>query len=243
MNGVVVLSRVNLSVERGTLAAIVGPPGAGKSTLLRCMLGTQAPRAGEVRVLGGPTAQARRRVGYMPQDELVDWRFPLSVSDVVMMGRYRRLGLIRRPGPRDRALVMACLSEVRLDRFAERRIGELSAGKRRLALLARALVNEPEVLLLDEPLQGLDARTEADLFRLLERLRQRGMVVVVATRDLACVPDRFQHAVLLNGQVIAQGRPAEVLTQAHLQATYGSHLVSMRVDAGQFAVDAGPHQR
>jgi ABC-type Mn2+/Zn2+ transport system ATPase subunit len=138
---------------------------------------------------------------------------------------------------------MACLSEVRLDRFAERRIGELSAGKRRLALLARALVNEPEVLLLDEPLQGLDARTEADLFRLLERLRQRGMVVVVATRDLACVPDRFQHAVLLNGQVIAQGRPAEVLTQAHLQATYGSHLVSMRVDAGQFAVDAGPHQR
>jgi manganese/zinc/iron transport system ATP- binding protein len=238
--GVVVLSRVSLSLAAGSVSAVVGPAGAGKSTLLRCMLGGLTPRAGDVRVLGQPATQARGLVSYLPQGELVDWRFPLSLAEIVMMGRYRALGLLGRPGAREHALVSACLRQVGLDRLADRPLSELTPGQRARALLARALAQERDVLLLDEPFLGIELGAENHLFDLIERLSQQGRTIVVATRELAGVAQRFAHLVLLNSEVVAEGPPPEVLTQRNLQAAYGSQLVTLRVSAEHFAVDAGP---
>jgi manganese/zinc/iron transport system ATP- binding protein len=241
--GLVTLSRVSLSLPLGAMAAIVGPAGAGKSSLLRCLLGRLAPRAGEVFVLGERAGAARERLSYLPPDGPVDWRFPLSVLEVVLMGRYRRAGLFGRIGPRDRALAQACLADVGLAHLAERRVADLSRAQRQRAILARAFVQEPELLLLDEPLADVDAETADELFSLLARLPQRGKTVIVATRGLGGLVERFDQVVLLNGQVVAQGRPAEVLTEANLRATYGARTVPLEVPAEHFAVDAGSRRR
>jgi ABC-type Mn2+/Zn2+ transport system ATPase subunit len=237
---VVVLSRVSLSLPVGCLSAIVGPTGAGKSTLLRCMLGMLSPRAGDVRVLGRPVAAAQGLIAYVPQGDLVDWRFPLSLAEIVMMGRYRHLGLLRRPGARDHAVVAASLAEVGLERLADRPLSALTPGQRRRAVLARALAQERDVLLIDEPFHGVDVGTQAQIVGLIDRLHQQGKTVVVATDELAGVRERFPHLILLNGEVVAQGSPGEVLTDANLRAAYGSHLVTLQVSAERFAVDARP---
>lgn len=219
-----VLEGVSFTIEPGCLAGLVGPNGSGKSTLLKVMLGLMRPWRGQVHIYGRPGRPGQGHVGYTPQSELVDWAFPVTVLEVVLMGRYGRLGLLRRPGRRDREVAMGALERVRLADRARRRIGELSGGEQRRALIARALAQEADLLLLDEPLAGLDATAQHDLLRLLEELRQEGKTLFVATHDLSCVAADFDHAVLLNRRVVAFGRPAEVFTEANLSLAFQRHL-------------------
>ena len=218
------LDGVTFTIERGCLAGLVGPNGSGKSTLLKVMLGLHKPWSGEVLIFGHTERPGHGDVGYTPQSELVDWTFPVSVFDVVLMGRYGKLGLVRRPGKRDRDVAMSALERVRLTDRAQRRIGELSGGEQRRALIARALAQEADLLLLDEPLAGLDATAQHDLLRLLEELRTEGKTLFVATHDLSCVAADFDHAVLLNRRVIAFGRPGDVFTEEKLSEAFERHL-------------------
>ncbi len=220
----VALDHVSFTIERGCLAGLVGPNGSGKSTLLNVMLGLLKPWNGEVALFGEPGEKARARVGYMPQSERVDWSFPVTVTDVVLMGRYSKIGLFRRPGKHDREVAMAELERVRLVDRAKRRIGELSGGEQRRALIARALARETDLLLLDEPLAGLDAAAQHDLLQLFEDLRKEGKTLFVATHDLSCVAADFDHAVLINKKVIAFGRPADVFTEEKLGEAFQRHL-------------------
>ena len=224
-DGHAALEGVTFTIERGCLAGLVGPNGSGKSTLLRVILGLHGSRRGQVLIYGSRGRPNQGRIGYMPQSELVEWGFPVTVFDVVLMGRYGRIGLLRRPGRADREVAMAALERVRLADRAGRRIGELSGGEQRRALIARALAQEADLLLLDEPLAGLDATAQHDLLRLFEELRKEGKTLFVATHDLSCVAADFDHAVLLNRRVIAFGRPADVFTEELLNAAFQRHLL------------------
>ncbi len=234
--GTVVLSRVSLSIPAGALLAVVGPRGAGKSTLLRCLLGRQPARAGEVRVLGLPPARAREVVGYLPQRELVDWRFPLSAVDAVLMGRYRRVGWLRRPGRADRGVALDCLAQVGLERQAECRVNELSPGQRRRLMLARALASEPELLLMDEPTAGMAARERAALMDLTAAIAEaQGIGVLFTEHDMDVV---FGHAarvlVLLRGRIIASGAPDEIRRNPEVRRAYlgDDHVLERPAGAG-----------
>ena len=219
------LEDVSFTIEPGCLAGLVGPNGSGKSTLLRVMLGLHKAARGEVRIFGRAGKPAPGVVGYMPQSELVDWSFPVSVLDVVLMGRYGRIGLLRRPARQDRKTAMAALERVQLTDRAQRLIGELSGGEQRRALIARALAQEADLLLLDEPFAGLDATAQHDLLRLFQELRREDKTLFVATHDLSCVAEDFDHAVLLNRRVIAFGRPSDVFTEESLNAAFQRHLL------------------
>jgi len=224
-DGHTALDDVTFTVEQGCLAGLVGPNGSGKSTLLRVILGLHKPWRGEVRIVGREGSGARGHIGYMPQSELVDWSFPVTALDVVLMGRYGRLGLVRRPGARDRQEAMAALERVRLADLSQRLIGELSGGEQRRMLIARALAQDADLILLDEPLAGLDATAQHDLLALLDDLRREDKTLFVATHDLSCVAANFDHAVLLNRRVVAFGRPAEVFTEELLSAAFQRHLL------------------
>jgi ABC-type Mn2+/Zn2+ transport system ATPase subunit len=223
-NNHVALEGVTFTIENGCLAGLVGPNGSGKSTLLKVMLGLHKPWSGEVLIFGHSEHPTHGHVGYTPQTELVDWTFPVSAMDVVLMGRYGKLGLVRRPGRRDRELATAALERVHLMDRAHRLIGELSGGEQRRALIARTLAQEADLLLLDEPLAGLDATAQHDLLRLLEDLRTEGKTIFVATHDLSCVAADFDHAVLINRRVVAFGRPEDVFTEANLSSAFERHL-------------------
>jgi ABC-type Mn2+/Zn2+ transport system ATPase subunit len=224
-NGHTALEDVTFTVEQGCLAGLVGPNGSGKSTLLRVILGLHKPWRGEVRIVGGEGERGRGRIGYMPQSELVDWSFPVTALDVVMMGSYGRLGLVRRPGRREREEALAALERVRLAELSQRLIGELSGGEQRRMLIARALAQDADLILLDEPLAGLDATAQHDLLALLDDLRHEDKTLFVATHDLSCVAANFDHAVLLNRRVVAFGRPAEVFTEELLSTAFQRHLL------------------
>ncbi|MFQ5880584.1 MAG: metal ABC transporter ATP-binding protein [Dehalococcoidia bacterium] len=218
------------AVATGSLVGLVGPNGSGKSTLLRTILGLHRPWRGEVRILGQQGPPARQCLGYMPQMEVVDWGFPVTVFDVVMMGRYGRLGLLRRPGRQDREVVWRCLERVGLDGLAQRQIGELSGGQQRRVLIARTLAQEPQLLLLDEPLTGLDAAAQHDLLTLFDELRDAGKTLLVASHDLSCVAANFDSALCLNRHVVAYGPPPTVLTEEVLNATFQRHLLLVNVE-------------
>ncbi|MDO8614674.1 MAG: metal ABC transporter ATP-binding protein [Dehalococcoidia bacterium] len=224
-NGHVALDAVSFTIEPGCLAGLVGPNGSGKSTLLKVVLGLHKAREGEVLIFGRPGRPEHERVGYMPQAELVDWAFPVSVAEVVLMGRYGKIGLVRRPSREDRAISMAALERVRLADRAGRLIGELSGGEQRRALIARALAQHADLLLLDEPFAGLDATAQHDLLGLFQELRHEGKTLFVATHDLSCVAEDFDHAVLLNRRVIAFGRPGDVFTEENLNTAFQRHLM------------------
>jgi ABC-type Mn2+/Zn2+ transport system ATPase subunit len=221
----VALENVNLAVEAGTLLAVVGPNGAGKSTLLKLMAGLIPPWTGRVEVLGHPAGQQARRVAYVPQAELVDWAFPVTVVDVVMMGRYPALGPLRRPSAADRRAVNEALDRVSMTEYAGTQIGSLSGGQRRRVFLARALAAEPDLFLLDEPVTGIDATTQEDLMDLLEAEARRGKTVIATTHDLACAAQRFQRVAAINRTVIAHGPSSLVLDPDVLAKTYGGHLL------------------
>ena len=219
------LEHIDVAVEPGTLLAVVGPNGAGKSTLLKVMAGLLRPWAGRAEVLGGPPGREARRIAYVPQAELVDWAFPVTVRDVVMMGRYPALGMFRRPGRDDRRAVDAALEHVGMTSHRHTQIGSLSGGQRRRVFLARALAAEPDLFLLDEPVTGVDATTEDDLMDILEEEARRGKTVVATTHDLACAEARFQRVLAINRTVVAHGPSSLVLDPTVLARTYGGHLL------------------
>jgi manganese/zinc/iron transport system ATP- binding protein len=219
-----VLWDVDLSVPGGTLMAIVGPNGAGKTTLLKAMLGLIKPVAGQVLIYGKPYEQQRRLVGYVPQRGSVDWDFPTNVLDVVMMGRYGELGWLRRPGKAERDLASHALEQVGMQDFAARQISQLSGGQQQRVFLARALVQQAQVYLMDEPFQGVDAVTERAIVTLLQNLRAEGKTVVVVHHDLQTVLDYFDWVTLINVRRIASGPVQEVFTDENLRRTYGGRL-------------------
>jgi len=219
-----VLWDIDLDIPPGVMAAIVGPNGAGKSTLIKAVLGLVRPVAGHVRIFGLPVSAVRSRVGYVPQRQSVDWDFPASVLDVVLMGLYGQLGWLRRPGKAERARAMAALEQVGLEDYARRQISQLSGGQQQRVFIARALVQDADLYFLDEPMAGVDAVTEAAIVALLKQQRDAGKTVVVVHHDLQTVARYFDWLVMLNQRIIAQGPVAEVYTSANLRAAYGGQL-------------------
>lgn len=219
-----VLWDIDLVVPEGVLMAIVGPNGAGKTTLIKSILGLLPTAAGRIEVLGAPLAERRRDVAYVPQRGSVDWDFPTSVLDVVLMGTYGRLGWIRRPGAEERAQASEALEQVGMADFADRQIAQLSGGQQQRVFLARALVQNARVYLMDEPFQGVDATTEKAIVALLQRLREEGKTVLVVHHDLQTVPEYFDWVLLLNVRRIAAGPVAEVFTDANLRLAYGGRV-------------------
>ncbi len=219
-----VLWNVDAQIPTSRLTAIVGPNGAGKSTLLKAILGLVPVVSGRVTIFDRPLRQARRLIGYVPQRESVDWDFPVSVLDVVLMGRYGRLGWIRRPGAADRAAAMDALHAVSMHDFAKRQISQLSGGQQQRVFLARALAQDAKLYIMDEPFAGVDAATEEAILRVLQSLRSQGRTVVAVHHDLQTVGAYFDHVLLLNVRLIAAGPVATTFTNANLQATYGGRL-------------------
>ncbi len=219
-----VLWDVDLEAPEGVLMAIVGPNGAGKSTLMKTVLGLASPAAGQVRIYGRPYAEQRRLVGYVPQRGSVDWDFPTDALDVVTMGLYRRVGWVRRPGKAERDLAMEALAKVGMADFAARQISQLSGGQQQRVFLARALVQDARVYLMDEPFAGVDATTERAIVALLRELRRQGKTVVVVHHDLQTVPEYFDWVMLLNVRRIASGPVAEVFTEENLRRAYGGRI-------------------
>ena len=218
-----VLWDIDLTVPAGgVLMAVVGPNGAGKSTLIKTILGLVRPVAGSVLIHGRPFVEQRRLVGYVPQRGTVDWDFPTSVLDVVMMGRYGALGWLRRPGQGERAQAIAALEKVGMQDFAGRQISQLSGGQQQRVFLARALAQDAQVYFMDEPLQGVDAKTEAAVVELLQQLRAAGRTVLVVHHDLDTVAAYFDQVLLLNVRRIACGKIEDVFTEENLRATYGA---------------------
>lgn len=244
----VALEHVSVAVEPGTLLAVVGPNGAGKSTLLKLMAGLVQPWTGRIQVLGAPAGREARRVAYVPQAELVDWAFPVTVEDVVMMGRFPRLGFARRPGADDRRAVREALEQVQMEGHLRTQVGRLSGGQRRRVFLARALAAEPDLFLLDEPVTGIDATTQELLMDLLEAQASRGRTVVATTHDLACAAQRFHRVLAINRTIVADGPSHLVLDADVLAAAYGGHLLvldgrTVLLDDAHHHDDAAPGER
>lgn len=219
-----VLWDIDVQVPAGKLVAIVGPNGAGKSTLLKAVLGLVPLASGHVTVFGGPLRSVRRRVGYVPQREAVDWDFPITVSEVVEMGRYGRLGWVRRPGAADREIARECLAKVGMEAMGERQISQLSGGQQQRVFLARALAQDADLYLMDEPFAGVDAATERVIVDVLRGLRDAGRTVVAVHHDLQTVPEYFDHVIMLNLRLVAAGPVRSTFTGANLQSTYGGRL-------------------
>jgi manganese/zinc/iron transport system ATP- binding protein len=219
---------VDLAVPEGVLMGVVGPNGAGKTTLLKAMLGLVKPVSGEVLIRGEPYAANRKAVAYVPQRGSVDWDFPTTVLDLVLMGTYGRLGWFRRPGRAEKDLARDALNRVGMGDFAGRQIGQLSGGQQQRSFLARALVQRADVYILDEPFQGVDAVTERAVVDILRGLRSEGKTVLVVHHDLNTVPEYFDRVTLLNVRVIASGPVEEVFTPANLRAAYGDRVALVR---------------
>lgn len=235
-----VLRDIDLDLPAGSLTAVIGPNGSGKSTLLRAILGLTPVTVGAVTVNGIPSDRARGRIAYVPQREAVDWSFPISAADVVMMGRYPGLGLVRRPGASDRRAVVEALARVGIEELGGRQIGALSGGQQQRVFLARALVQEASVLLLDEPMTGVDQATEQAIDALLHELRDEGATIVLTTHDLESAAAHSDRLLFVNRRIVAYGTPAETFTPPILHATFGGELLI--VDSGDHRhVHAGGH--
>jgi manganese/iron transport system ATP-binding protein len=234
-NGRSGLDKVSFQLIRGERVAVVGPNGAGKSTLFKVITGVLHPTAGEIRVCGHRPG-GHICIAYVPQRSQVDWTFPVSVADVVMMGRIGRLGLLRHPGARDWEYVHQCLEVVGMADLANRQISELSGGQQQRMFIARALAQEAELMLMDEPLTGLDVTSQEDIFRILEELRRRDVTVMIATHDLNLAAERFDRVMLLNVRLLGLGQPEEVFTPERLQAAYGGHLRVIQTSEGLMMV-------
>lgn len=228
-----VLWDVDMDVPAGILMAIIGPNGAGKTTMIKSILGLIKPAAGQILVYGKPYGEQRHLVGYVPQRGSVDWDFPTSVLDVVMMGRYGALGWLKRPGASERAAALDALDKVGMKSFAERQISQLSGGQQQRVFLARALVQDAQLYFMDEPFQGVDATTERAIVTLLQELRSAGKTVVVVHHDLQTVPEYFDWVTMLNVRRIASGPVREVFTEQNLRQTYGGKVAFLSEKNGK----------
>jgi len=222
-NSAVAIAPMSCTLRQGEQVAVVGPNGAGKSTLFKTLAGLLQPSGGSLRFFGA-SAAAPGAIAYLPQRRDIDWRFPVSVRDVVLMGRVGRVGLFRRPGAQDHALVNEALELVQMDHLGHRQIGELSGGQQQRVFLARALAQQARILLMDEPLSGLDAGSQEALFQTMETLRTRDVTVLTALHDLQLAARHFDRVLLLNKGLVGFGTPAEIFTPTHLVKAYGSHL-------------------
>ncbi|HSL97562.1 MAG TPA: metal ABC transporter ATP-binding protein [Candidatus Deferrimicrobiaceae bacterium] len=239
-DGTPAVEAASLDIPAGALVAVFGPNGGGKTTLLKLMAGLLEPWSGGVEILGGPPTAAARRIAYVPQAELVDWSFPVSVWDVAMMGRFPRLGLLRQPAAVDRQAVGAALERVGMLDHARTQIGRLSGGQRRRAFLARAIAADAELYLLDEPVTGVDVPTQEDLMTLLDEESKAGRTVIATTHDLAAASRHFSTVVGINRRIMAAG-PVELLNDPDvLRRTYGGHLL-MIGERGVLLDDAHHH--
>lgn len=225
-NGHTALVDATFAIPTGTITALVGVNGSGKSTLFKAIMGFVPVQGGSVHILGQPVGAALKQgfVAYVPQSEDVDWNFPVLVEDVVMMGRYGRMGPLRWPRASDRAAVADALDRVGMTAYARRQIGELSGGQKKRVFLARALAQDGRVILLDEPFTGVDVNTEESIIALLQALRDEGRVMLVSTHNLGSVPQFCDRAVLLDRTVLAAGPTAKVFTEKNLKATFGGGL-------------------
>jgi ABC-type Mn2+/Zn2+ transport system ATPase subunit len=219
------LLAVTFSVPEGTRVAVVGPNGAGKSTLFKALVGLLPITQGEIRIHDIPFRAHQECIAYVPQREQVDWSFPVTVEDVVMMGRYAGLGWLQRPGKTDRAIIARSMQQMGIYGLAKRPIGELSGGQQQRVFLARALAQEPHILLMDEPFTGVDATTQNATLALLDQLQTGGVTLIVSTHDLNLAASRFERVLLLNRRVIAYGAPAAVLTTENLMRAFGSQAM------------------
>ncbi len=225
-NGHTALWNASFEIPRGTVTALVGVNGAGKSTLFKAIMGFVPAARGRIRILGQPVQEVLRRnqVAYVPQSEEVDWSFPVLVEDVVMMGRYGHMGFLRRPKQADRDAVELALQRVNMQDFRHRQIGELSGGQRKRVFLARALAQDGQVILLDEPFTGVDVKTEEQIIALLKELRDEGRVMLVSTHNLGSVPEFCDRTVLVKGTVLAFGPTDTTFTRDNLELAFGGVL-------------------
>ena len=225
-NGNTALRNASFEIPTGTITALVGVNGAGKSTLFKAIMGFVPAAKGEITVLGMPVKAALRQniVAYVPQSEEVDWSFPVLVEDVVMMGRYGHMGFLRRAKPADHAAVTSALERVNMSEFRHRQIGELSGGQRKRVFLARAIAQEGQVILLDEPFTGVDVQTEDAIITLLREMRDEGRVMLVSTHNLGSVPEFCDRTVLVKETVIAYGPTETTFTHENLELAFGGVL-------------------
>ncbi|MEZ5842912.1 MAG: manganese/iron ABC transporter ATP-binding protein [Hyphomicrobiaceae bacterium] len=242
-NGTTALRDASFALSPGTIAALVGVNGSGKSTLFKTIMGFLAPVSGSVTIAGLPAREALRLgiVAYVPQSEEVDWNFPVLVEDVVMMGRYGRMGPLRIPASEDRDKVDTALARVGLTDLRHRQIGELSGGQRKRVFLARALAQEGRIILLDEPFTGVDVTTERQIIQLMRQLRDEGCLMLVSTHNLGSVPEFCDQVVLVKRTVLASGPTATTFTQSNLERTFGGVLRRFQL-AGAALHDDADHR-
>ena len=225
-NGKVALQSASLQLEAGTICGLIGMNGSGKSTLFKAIMGFVKPTSGRVLINKLPIRQVQKKnlVAYVPQSEEVDWNFPVSVQDVVMMGRYGYMNILRIPKPHDRSVVQTSLERVEMWQLQDRQIGELSGGQKKRTFFARALAQESTVLLLDEPFAGVDIKTEKMMINLLMELRQKGYTILISTHDLASIKTFCDRVVLINRTILAYGNTADVFTEENLSRTFGGSI-------------------
>ncbi|CAM8333228.1 manganese/iron ABC transporter ATP-binding protein [Morganella morganii] len=241
-NGHTAIFDASFSIEGGSICALVGINGSGKSTLFKTIMGLVTPTQGRVTLNDEPvrTALKKNVIAYVPQTEEVDWNFPVLVSDVVMMGRYGKMGFLRIPGKEDKKAVADALERVGLTGLGHRQIGELSGGQKKRVFLARALAQNGKVLLLDEPFTGVDVKTENAIIDLLRSLREEGHLVLVSTHNLGSVPEFCDHVILINRTVLDSGPTATTFTQKNLERTFGGVLRHINLSGPDLHDDDDP---
>lgn len=230
-NGHTAIHDVSFELQGGTTCALVGVNGSGKSTLFKSLMGLIKPQQGTIRLCGLPISQALKQnmVAYVPQSEDVDWQFPVSVYDVVMMGRYGYMNFLRIPKTLDKQEVQRAMQRVGIEHLAARQIGELSGGQKKRVFLARALAQQSRIILLDEPFTGVDVQTENAIMDLLAQLRTEGYLILVSTHNLGSVPDYCDQVVMINRTVLAKGSTETTFTQQHLELVFGGVLRNVKL--------------
>ena len=243
-NGHTALRDATFEIPRGTVTALVGVNGAGKSTLFKAIMGFVPAARGEIRLLGMPVKEALKKnlVAYVPQAEEVDWSFPVLVEDVVMMGRYGHMGFLRRPSQSDHDKVDAALKRVNMQDYRHRQIGELSGGQKKRVFLARALAQDGQVILLDEPFTGVDVKTEEQIIALLRELRDEGRVMLVSTHNLGSVPEFCDRTILVKGTVLAYGPTETTFTHDNLVTAFGGVLRQFTLSGQDLHDDDDPRR-
>jgi ABC-type Mn2+/Zn2+ transport system ATPase subunit len=219
-----ILTNVNLALPRGTLCGVIGPNGAGKSTLFKCMLQLIDYDFGQIELLGQEIDNVRKRVAYVPQKDEVDWTFPATVLDIVLMGRYPFKKLFQRLSAEDIAIAVNALKDLGIENLQDRQIGNLSGGQQQRVFIARALAQNADIYLLDEPFVGVDIATEQKIISILKKLASEGKTLLVVHHDLSTVPDYFDSVILINQRLIAAGKATEVFNDANIAKAYGGQL-------------------
>ncbi|MEO9531279.1 MAG: metal ABC transporter ATP-binding protein [Crocinitomicaceae bacterium] len=219
-----VLWDIDFELPQGQIIGVIGPNGSGKTTLLKSIMGLLDPSSGFIKIYDKPLTDVRERVAYVPQRESVDWDFPASVFDVVMMGRYRKRNLLKRTNKADIEIVNQSIEKVGLTEFKNRQISQLSGGQQQRVFIARALAQKADLYLMDEPFVGVDAATESSILSLLQEMKNEGKTVIIIHHDLQTVSEYFDYLVLLNTRLIAKGTLQEVLTKENLSNAYGGQL-------------------